>query len=238
MARPVAHKQAVQSRIGPSRFDNNDITSEFATLKQVANNELPHVSSIGKKTFKKLATCVKGYLMIGHDMLGRTGPVCPYTAQASRHDTLRLAVSMASHKDHAQIYRTMRDSLTALDAIPCKHELRDLRTIIVAFPNCMDEAGIRTLQQVQTRLGLHAMRQFKMIGLFHANTNSTGLWNEDFRPLKSPFPLYAVRYMVVEDAPFALRHLLMLPAYLAKFPLRGSKRLLAHLTARAFGRPQ
>ena len=39
----------------------------------------------------------------------------------------------------------------------------------------------------------------------------------------------AIRYLVANDAPFALRHPLLMPAYLARFPVSGAKRLLACL---------
>jgi hypothetical protein len=43
-----------------------------------------------------LRSWVESYLMRGHDDLGRTGAVCPFTKQAAKLDTVRLAVSRAT----------------------------------------------------------------------------------------------------------------------------------------------
>ena len=41
-----------------------------------------------------------------------------------------------------------------------------------------------------------------MLGEFHNRTESPGLHNPNFRPLRSPIPLLAIRYMVEVDLPF------------------------------------
>jgi hypothetical protein len=41
--------------------------------------------------------------------------------------------------------------------------------------------------------------------------------------------LLAIRLLVENDAPFVLRNPLLAPIYLAKFPLKGSRRLVAAL---------
>ena len=41
-------------------------------------------------------------------------------------------------------------------------------------------------------------------------------------------PVLAIRHMVEQDAPFAVRHPLLLAPYLMRFPLAGAKRLIAH----------
>jgi hypothetical protein len=44
-----------------------------------------------------------------------------------------------------------------------------------------------------------------MLGEFHANNESPGLRNPDFRPLRSPIPMLAIRHMVDSDLPFLIR---------------------------------
>jgi hypothetical protein len=41
-----------------------------------------------------------------------------------------------------------------------------------------------------------------MLGEFHALTQTPGLRNSDFRPLRSPIPLLAIRHMVESDIDF------------------------------------
>ena len=192
-----------------------------------ATDVAPEISAV----YRSIGRWISSYLMSAHAELGRPGDVCPFTAQAFRLDTIRIGVSGATGADVGEIARLMRDCCRGLRAIPCPESLRHFRTIVVGFPAIKDEDGLQGLRTVQTRLKPYALLRGLMIGRFHPNTNDPGLWNPDFRPLRSPIPLLAVRYLVANDAPFALRHPLLMPAYLARFPLSGAKRLLACLAS-------
>jgi len=172
---------------------------------------------------------VEGYLMSPHADLGRTGAVCPFTRQAARLDAVRLTVSEAGPGDEADAFSLIRDGFAALEAIPAKRSMAHFRTVIIGFPACASEEGIAMLQRVQDRHKFYSLSRNRMIGLMHALSEAPGLWNPAFRPLRSPFPILAIRHMVEHDAPFAARHPLLLLPYLARFPLAGMKRLFAHL---------
>jgi hypothetical protein len=45
----------------------------------------------------------------------------------------------------------------------------------------------------------------------------SGLWNEEFRPLRAPVPLLAIRQMVSSDLPFLFDTASHLAAYLDRF---------------------
>lgn len=85
------------------------------------------------------------------------------------------------------------------------------------------------LQRVQSQHTLYSLKRFRMIGLMHADSQEAGLWNADFRPLRAPLPVIAVRHLVEHDAPFALRNPLLLLPYLFRFRLSGLKQLYAQL---------
>ena len=61
------------------------------------------------------------------------------------------------------------------------------------------------------------VRQGLMVGQFHPRSEQSGLWNEDFRPLRAPIPLLAIRRMVSSDLPFLLDSASHLSAYLDRF---------------------
>jgi hypothetical protein len=180
-------------------------------------------------SYRAIGRWISSYLMSAHAELGRSGDVCPFTAQAFRLDTIRIGVSDASGADVGEITRLMRSCCRELRAIPCPESLRHFRTIGMGFPAIRDEDGLENLRAVQTRLKAFALLRGLMIGRFHPNTDDPGLWNPDFRPLRSPIPILAIRYLVANDAPFALRHPLLMPAYLARVPVSGAKRQLACL---------
>lgn len=174
---------------------------------------------------------VETYLMSAHADLGRTGAVCPFTRQAAKLDTVRLGISTAAASDEDAAFTAVRRSFADLDAIPAQAPLRHFRTVILGFPECTDPAGTAMLKRVQKRLTYASLRRFRMIGLMYPQSEAPGLWNPQFRPLRAPFPVVAVRHMVEQDAPFAARHPLLMLPYLARFRMAGARRLIAHLRA-------
>jgi hypothetical protein len=171
---------------------------------------------------ERLATLlgwVEGYLMTGHADLGRTGAVCPFTRQAARLDAVRLAIGEAGPADEDAAFAMVRASFSGLEAIPVKPAMAHFRTVIIGFPGCSTADGVAMLKRVQDRHKFYSLARNRMIGLMHAESDAPGLWNPDFRPLRSPFPILAIRHMVEHDAPFAARHPLLLLPYLARFPL-------------------
>lgn len=172
---------------------------------------------------------VESYLMREHPELGRTGAVCPFTRQAARIDTARLGICTAGPDEEDRAFALIRGSFDALDAIPCKPGMAHFRTVIIGFPGCADERGIAMLRRVQKRHKFYSLSRGRMIGLMHETSEAPGLWNPDFRPLRAPLPVLAIRHMVEHDAPFAARHPLLLVPYLARFRLAGGRRLIDHL---------
>jgi hypothetical protein len=213
--------------LAPSAKKRFSLLSMKDLMENRSGAALPTESSA-----RAVAAWVKTYLMSAHPDLGRVGDVCPFTAQASRLDTIRIGASEAGAADENLIEAQLRESFRQFDEITCPKSMRHFRTILIAFPNCDDEGGRVALRNVQAKLKFFSLGRAKMLGLFHSDTDAPGLWNQDFRPLRSPLPIMAIRNMVVNDAPFALRHPLLLPVYLAKFPFGGARRLMAQVMAR------
>ena len=176
---------------------------------------------------------VEDYLMNGHADLGRTGAVCPFTRQAAKLDTVRLAICDAGPDGEAGAFTLVRESFKALEAIPAKPSMAHFRTVIIGFPACASPEGIAMLKRVQDRHKFYSLARNRMIGLMYAGSDAPGLWNPDFRPLRAPLPVLAIRHMVEHDAPFAARHPLLMLPYLARFPLAGARRLIGHWRAGA-----
>jgi len=170
-----------------------------------------------------LANWVRAYLMRPHAELGRAGAVCPFTPVSARLDALLVGTSRAT--DEEDILAVMGKALAAFDAIGCPPEQRHFRSVIVAFPNCGGDVGRARLKAAQNRLRPESIYRGKMIGLFEPESQDKGLINPDFRPLRSPVPLLAIRMLVENDAPFVLRNPRLAPIYLLKFPRQGPVRL-------------
>jgi len=78
--------------------------------------------------------------------------------------------------------------------------MRHFRTIVVGFPKINDAQGLQALERVQLELKFYCLLRGLMIGRFHRGSNDPGLWNPDFRPLRSPIPVLAIRELVENDA--------------------------------------
>jgi hypothetical protein len=224
--RPAKTARANMSEV----FDRHPSKLMLLSMKQLSDRRFasavpPDLLSV----YQLIAQWLTSYLMRPHPELGRPGDVCPFTAQALRLDAIRIGVSSATSSDVAAIRSCMRYCFEQLASVPCPESMVHFRTIIVGFPEMDDAAGLESLRKVQSRLKILSLLRGLMIGRFHAGSKDPGLWNRDFRPLRSPIPLLAIRQVVENDAAFAMRHPLLIPTYVWKYSLAAPKRLLANL---------
>jgi hypothetical protein len=93
---------------------------------------------------------------------------------------------------------------------------------------------IPILDALQARLKERFVREGLMVGQFHPQCEQGGLWNTDFRPLRAPIPLLAIRQMVTSDLPFLLGSPAHVSAYLHRFapgiPTHVRRLLVARIT--------
>jgi hypothetical protein len=183
-----------------------------------------------------LAGWLKDYAMQDHADLGRTGSVCPFVKQATRLDTVRLGISLAGPKDEASVFAHIRSSFDDLKRIPAPPGKERLRTIAIGFPHCASADGIAMLDRVYARHKYYTLLRSRMIAFFHPGSGTHGLWNPAFRPMQSPVPVLAVRYLIEQDAAFAAKHRLMTAPYLLRFGVGGARRLASHWKARTAAR--
>lgn len=212
------------------------------SMRQLADpGATPAMDADALRACRSIAHWVTSYLMRSHPGLGRPGEVCPFTSRAYQLDTIRIGVSFASSRDGAGITQTMRESLRQFAAIACEDSATQFRTVIVGFPLLANADGIAALRGAQRRLLLRCLWDGLMIGRFHPGAEDEGLWNPDFRPMRAPIPLLAVRHLVRNDAPFALRHPALLASYLCRYSAAAPRHLLANFAkqrARRDERPE
>lgn len=168
------------------------------------------------------------FAMSEHAGLGRPGSVCPFVKKSARLETLRLGVSHAGPADEASVFAHIRGSFAVLRQMPAPRGKGRLRTIAIGFPECASEEGIAMLGRVYARHKYYTLLRSQMIAFFHAGSQTHGLWNPDFRPMQSPMPVIAIRYLVEQDAAFAFKHRLMTAPYLLRFGPAGARRLVNH----------
>jgi len=184
-------------------------------------------------TLGVLANWLTSYAMNDHADLGRPGTVCPFVKRAARLETLRLGISLAGSADEAAVYAEIRSSFEVLNQIPAPGARKQLRTITIGFPRCASDEGIAMLARVTARHKYYTLLRSRMLALFHEGSDLQGLWNPAFRPLRSPMPMIAVRYLVEQDAGFVAKHKLLIAPYLLRFGPAGARRLASHWRRRA-----
>lgn len=179
------------------------------------------------------------YLCRPHPDLGRKGPVCPFVQGAMDRGTFFVAVyrgsvlNPADLNDELLIYRDWFQALPPTDGPAAQ-----FKTILLILPDVSGPAANAMVDAIQQQLKPRYVADGLMIGEFHDGPpNKGGLWNPDFRPLRSPLPLLAIRRMVPSDFPFLAHDPAFLTAYLRLFgdAVPATLRPRVAAAARAFG---
>ncbi|ODG98281.1 hypothetical protein A4S05_09865 [Nostoc sp. KVJ20] len=189
-------------------------TREIEQLQQ--HEDLPYLIEI--------MDWVKNFLGRPHPNLGRTGAVCPFVPLSLKSNTIRLAVIRTKDLYSEQLEDVVgryRDIFLEMDLK--EQELAINKAFLLIFPDVHIEDATKLIDSVQQKLKPLFVESGLMIGEFHKRNDSPGLHNPNFRPLRSPIPLLAIRFMVEADLPFLLSpadprlRIRYLEAYLKRF---------------------
>ena len=173
-------------------------------MKHVEELRLLKSSEIDSAT--KILDWVRSFLAKPHADLGRTGPVCPFIPRALDETTLWIRVVDVDPSDPAEMETTVALYRSAfLDLEPKQGNETIFKTIILIFPRVTDAQAPTLIDGVQQKLKPEFVDDGLMLGQFHMKNEEPGLHNEKFRPLRSPIPLLAIRFMVMQDLPFLTR---------------------------------
>lgn len=194
----------------------------------------PELADIRARLLDVLAWA-REYLCEPHPELGRRGPVCPYAQGSLDRGVFYLATHRGAVVDADELdgrLAVYRDWFTRLE--PTHAPAAQFKTILVTLPDLPAEAANGIVDRAQARLKAAYTAQGLMIGEFHDGPpDKGGLWNDAFRPLRSPVPLLAIRHMVVSDFPFLAGDPTTLTNYLERFADAGPPALREKVAAAA-----
>lgn len=149
---------------------------------------------------------LKNFLAKPHPDLGRPGPVCPFLPRSLQLNTIRLAVIRTQNSDQQQIENIVRQQRDVfLEMEPKDGELALYKAFMLIFPDISTEEAPQLIDAVQHKLKPFFVETGLMLGEFHQLNETPGLHNPDFRPLRSPIPMLAIRFMAESDLPFLQR---------------------------------
>jgi hypothetical protein len=167
---------------------------------------------------------VKNFLGKPHPNLGRPGAVCPFVPRSLRSNSIRLTVIRTKDLYPEQVENLVRHYRDIFIGTEYQdEELPINKAFLLIFPDIDIEDACELIDSIQQKLKPLFVESGLMIGEFHKRNESPGLHNPYFRPLRSPIPLLAIRFMVEADLPFlqnpADPHLRIryLEAYLKRF---------------------
>jgi hypothetical protein len=144
------------------------------------------------------------YLSSPHPELGRGGNVCPFAQPSLLRGRFFLAVEPGRPTAGPQLVETLHlYRRWFLDLAPRHRPSAQLTTILLLFPDAPHDEVSVVVDTVQHALKAQYVAEGLMIGEFHNGPPPKGgLWNAEFRPLRSPVPMLVVRHMVPTDYPF------------------------------------
>ncbi|HXB22281.1 MAG TPA: hypothetical protein VNV88_12910 [Candidatus Solibacter sp.] len=151
---------------------------------------------------------IRGFLARPHPQLGRPGSVCPFVPIALGLDTIWMAEVAETTPSFERISAIITDYRNVfLETEPTSGPEAINKAFLVVFPSLGANGadGAAAIDKVQASLKRYFVEMGLMLGEFHAANESPGLRNPDFRPLRSPIPMLAIRHMVESDLPFLIR---------------------------------
>ncbi|HEX8244311.1 MAG TPA: hypothetical protein VF541_12460 [Longimicrobium sp.] len=211
----------------------------LAELSDLERDPMPDRVRENLETLRATVEWAKSYLAQPHPELGRSGPVCPFVRPAMARGTMFLTVWPGAQLDADEVesvVRSFRDWFLELE--PAEGRDAQYKSINILFPDIPASEVGRLIDGTQERLKPVYVRDGIMIGEFHPGPpQKAGLWNKDFRPLKSPIPLLSIRHMVATDFAFLRDRREFMEAYLSAFADKVPSALSDHVydTALRFG---
>jgi len=208
------------------------------SLAHLRRDPLPAPLRAYRDTLETLLDWVEDYLCKPHPSLGRTGPVCPFTAPALEQDLLTVSFFPGVRDAAAvrEIVRGERDIFLSTE--PRRGNTAQFKCFLLLFPDIDPDDINTTIDAAQASLQESFVSRGLMVGEFHSGPpDKRGLWNAEFRPLACPVPLLAIRHMVPTDILFLKDKSTLVADYLRQFGdmVPGKMRHLVEEAAERFG---
>jgi prolyl-tRNA editing enzyme YbaK/EbsC (Cys-tRNA(Pro) deacylase) len=162
------------------------------------------IAAANHPALSAIAKWTRDYLCQPHPELGRTGPVCPFVPGALQKKLLFAIVYEGDRFDREMLKDILLDEMKRfIELEPTSGNEAQFKALMVLLPDIPAEQTRDLIDFAQIELQKHFVPNGLMVGEFHAGPpQKGGLWNTDFRPLRSPVPMLVIRHMVPTDILF------------------------------------
>jgi hypothetical protein len=192
----------------------------------------------GWRAMREVAGWLDRHVSRPHPDLGRSGEICPWTRRTIDLGTLELVpVASTRAAEVDGILRLLLDRFLATESTEGGDAA--YRSLVAIFHRLDPESASDFMVAAHARSKPTFLERGLMLGEFYPGCEKPGLRNPQFRPLRSPFPLFVIRQMVETDIEFLFDRDEFVEAYLRAYRRRGLERLLrmveqrpAHLEGR------
>jgi hypothetical protein len=142
------------------------------------------------------------YVLKPHNQLGRGGPVCPFVSPALSLKALWISVVDREFRSEKPLRTVLNSYIEQYHLSEPRGAGRDLKAFIIVFPKLVPDRASNLVDQVHKSMKPMVVEAGLMLGEFHRGSQSPGLHNSHFYPLRSPVPLFVLRKMVPGDLVF------------------------------------
>lgn len=194
----------------PATCLDNETAFDAEGLPEVPLPRLMRVSEIERENgpaspLGLVVGWIRGFLARPHPELGRPGLVCPFVPGALKMDSIWLTEMPATVPTFERLSAIITGYRNVfLETEPKSGPEAMNKVFLVAFPSFGPE-GTAVIERVQSTLKRYFVDMGLLVGEFHSANANPGLHNPDFRPLRSPVPMLAIRHLVESDLAFLSR---------------------------------
>jgi hypothetical protein len=193
-----AYAPTICEDLEPAR-DDDDALPGLMRVSEI-DRECDPASPLGR-----VVAWIRGFLARPHPQLGRPGLVCPFVPGALKIDSIFLT----EMPDTTPSFERLSAIATGYRKVFLETEPRTgpdamNKVFLMAFPSFGPD-GTAVIEKVQSTLKRHFVDMGLLVGEFHSANDNPGLHNPDFRPLRSPVPMLAIRHLVESDLAFLNR---------------------------------
>ncbi|MFE4371729.1 polyprenyl synthetase family protein [Streptomyces sp. NPDC056835] len=145
---------------------------------------------------------LNAYITRPHELIGRTGAVCPFVSPSLRAGSLEIRTHTVGPSPSVDgITDLLSRALDEFDLIAWAGSNPTLRSLLVILPDLAPDQG-SLLDDAHRAVKPEAVRRGVMIGQFHPSCPEPAARNRDFPVNRSPVPLVAIRAMALHDILF------------------------------------